>query len=93
MQTFLDAAFDWAQRRDVPMRAWRDDENAWHVTVELKDARGWFSWSLPAVERSARETPEQFEARIAHALETACARARGERIRCHNGRTVASHAG
>jgi hypothetical protein len=84
MQVFLDAAFDWAERRDVPMRAWRDDDNVWHVTVELRDLRGWFSWSLPAPPRRARETTEEFEARIGQALETACVRARSERFRIGN---------
>jgi len=92
MQAFLNAAFDWADRRDVPMKARRDDYGDWQVTVELRDARGWFSWSLRKLRRSWREGEEHYVARTEQALEEACAKARRDRIENLTGRVVASRA-
>lgn len=44
---WLNAAMDWAERNDVPLRIWRDEMADWWATIELKDSEGWFRHAIP----------------------------------------------
>ena len=39
---WLDAAYDWAETRNVPINAWRDDFGNWCVCLAFRDANGLF---------------------------------------------------
>ncbi len=86
---WLNCAFDWSHRRDVPMKAWRDDYGDWFVTLEFKDSEGWFNHSIVASERiyvsgedgkKRKETDAEMSARVEKALIAGSAVARKRRV-------------
>jgi len=84
MMELLSAAFDWADYRDVPISAYRDEYGGWHVRLEFRDARGWFSGTcrVRANESGTAEVTCR-EAMFAD-LDIASAQIREDRIRAFN---------
>lgn len=80
---FLDAAFDWADYRDVPVAAFRDRLGGWHVRLTFRDARGWFHGSCRVRPRE-RGMEERYVETVFSMLDTASAQIREDRIRAFN---------
>lgn len=71
MQEFLDDAFNFAERNDIAMTAYRSEDCDWYVEMKLRDAHGWFSTHVE-VRKSKIPTEKR--------LSSAIAKARKERI-------------
>src|ERR1700747_2480798 len=80
---FLEAAFDWADYRDVALAAFRDRLGAWHVRLTFRDALGWFHGSCRAQARE-RNTEERYVETVYSMLDSASAQIREDRIRAFN---------
>ena len=80
---FLEAAFDWADYRDVPIAAFRDRMGAWHVRLTFRDALGWFHGSC-RVQARERSTEERYVEAVFSILDRASAQIREDRIRTFN---------
>ena len=80
---FLEAAFDWADYRDVPVAAFRDRLGAWHVRLTFRDALGWFHGSC-RVQARERSTEERYVETVFSILDKASAQIREDRIRAFN---------
>jgi hypothetical protein len=80
---FLEAAFDWADYRDVPVAAFRDRLGSWHVRLTFRDASGWFHGSCRVRPRE-RGMDEGYAEMVFSMLDTASAQIREDRIRAFN---------
>jgi len=89
-------AHDWAELNDVPLVVYRDDDDDWCARIELRDARGWFSFSVKSFgpsmikvdektrsgqPKKRKETPSEFHARVDKSLTSAVQKARESRIK------------
>jgi hypothetical protein len=80
---FLQAAFDWAEYRDVPIAAFRDQLRDWHVRLTFRDSQGWFHGTCRAAPLEPR-TADGYADAVFAMLNTASAQIREDRIRTFN---------
>jgi hypothetical protein len=87
---WLDYAFNWAENNDIPITAYRCEEDAsWYAKLDLRDGRGWFSvhvktWPAGKRTNSAKKqrkiTDDEYQDDIEKELRSACQVARKKRI-------------
>ena len=90
LTTFLNHAWDWSERNDVPLEVWRSEAGDWYLTLRLKDSVGWFNGSLgyypPHGKNNGKpgETDDEYRDRIALDLSKTSQKARAARIKSFN---------
>ncbi len=84
MNFFMETAFSWAERNDVPVSAGRDEAGKWFVRMELRDSRGWFPVVCFSRERDRKkQTEDQFAQEVEKLLGKTCQKAREERMKAY----------
>jgi len=92
---WLNMAFDWAEKNDKPIVAFRDaDDGDWRVKMELRDSRGWFNVCVALWDKGQKTvthgdgtktqvklTEDEFRDQIEKQLMGACQKARENRMR------------
>jgi hypothetical protein len=91
LAAFINTAWDWSERKDVPVEIWRSEVGDWYITLRLKDGKGWFNGSLAyfdpklANNGKPRETEDEYRDRILSELSKTAQKARAARIKQFNG--------
>lgn len=84
---FLTYADDWAKQNKTLIEIWRADnldkldDSGWRVTVQLKDAGGWFG---SAIATPDRKKGEEYAKTVFSAMSKLCVRIGENRIKSYN---------
>jgi hypothetical protein len=88
LELWLNTAFDWSERRDVPMTAVRDEAGDWHVQLTFRDTNGFFTQWVPMLKRdpNGRMTREEYAEATLVQMQKAAITARRNRFQKFNKR-------
>jgi hypothetical protein len=94
---WLDIACDWAERNDIPLTAYRSENDmCWYAKIDIRDGQGWFYTHVkiwpPGVriegEKKRNITSDEYQDNIEKELRSACQKARKVRMVAYSGREV-----